>query len=448
MIVSDNNVKRQNESRDLFTSKAGFILACIGSAVGMGNIWMFPYRVGQFGGAAFLIPYILFIVLLGCTGLMGEFAFGRMTQSGPIGSFKKALETKNKKGGGIFGVIPVLGAFGIAVGYAVVVGWFIKFLVGSISGEALNAVDSGAYFGAIAGPFGSVVWHFLALLITALILLLGVSNGIEKVNKIMMPTFYILFLILLVRVLMLDGAKDGINYLFVPKWEYLSQPKTWIYALGQAFFSLSIAGSGMIVYGSYLKRDIDIPNSAKNTVIFDTLAALTAGLVIIPAVFAFNLDPTAGPPLLFITLPSVFKLMPFGRIFAIVFFISVLFASITSLMNLLEVPIEAIQSNLKLSRKLSVILVCFLAFIFGLFVENGDILGKWMDFVSIYIIPLGAFIAAIMFFWVIGIDKAKSEIESGSKKLLGSWFNPMAKYVYVFLTLIVFIAGILLGGIG
>lgn len=446
--MSDNNVKRQNESRDLFTSKAGFILACIGSAVGMGNIWMFPYRVGQFGGAAFLIPYILFIVLLGCTGLMGEFAFGRMTQSGPIGSFKKALETKDKKGGGIFGVIPVLGAFGIAVGYAVVVGWFIKFLVGSISGEALNAVDSGAYFGAIAGPFGSVVWHFLALLITALILLLGVSNGIEKVNKIMMPTFYILFLILLIRVLMLDGAMDGINYLFVPKWEYLSQPKTWIYALGQAFFSLSIAGSGMIVYGSYLKRDIDIPNSAKNTVIFDTLAALTAGLVIIPAVFAFNLDPTAGPPLLFITLPSVFKLMPFGRIFAIVFFISVLFASITSLMNLLEVPIEAIQSNLKLSRKLSVILVCFLAFLFGLFVENGDILGKWMDFVSIYIIPLGAFIAAIMFFWVIGIDKAKSEIESGSKKLLGSWFNPMAKYVYVFLTLIVFIAGILLGGIG
>ncbi|SFJ13782.1 neurotransmitter:Na+ symporter, NSS family [Terrisporobacter glycolicus] len=446
--MSDNNAKSQRENRDLFTSKAGFILACIGSAVGMGNIWMFPYRIGQFGGAAFLIPYILFIVLLGCTGLMGEFAFGRMTQNGPIGSFKNALETKDKKGGGLFGIIPVLGAFGIAVGYAVVVGWFIKFLVGSISGEALNAVDSGAYFGAIAGPFGSVMWHFLALLITALILLLGVSNGIEKVNKIMMPTFYILFLLLLVRVLMLDGAKDGINYLFVPKWEYLSQPKTWIYALGQAFFSLSIAGSGMIVYGSYLKRDIDIPNAAKNTVVFDTLAALTAGLVIIPAVFAFNLDPTAGPPLLFITLPSVFKLMPFGRIFAIVFFISVLFASITSLMNLLEVPIEAIQSNLKLSRKLSVILVCFLAFIFGLFVESGDVLGKWMDFVSIYIIPLGAFIAAIMFFWVIGIDKAKSEIETGSKKLLGSWFNPMAKYIYVFLTLIVLIAGILLGGIG
>lgn len=447
-MSDNNNVKTEKESRDLFTSKAGFILACIGSAVGIGNIWMFPYRVGQFGGAAFLIPYIFFVVLLGCTGLMGEFAFGRITQTGPIGSFRRALETKNKKGGGIFGVIPVLGAFGIAVGYAVVVGWFIKFLVGSISGEVLNAADSGAYFGAIAEPFGSIPWHFLALFITALILLLGVSRGIEKVNKVMMPTFYILFLILLVRVLMLDGAMEGMNYLFVPKWEYLCQPKTWIYALGQAFFSLSIAGSGMIVYGSYLKRDIDIPNAAKNTVVFSTLASLTAAIAIIPAVFAFKLDPTAGPPLIFITLPSVFKLMPLGRIFAIAFFISALFASITSLMNLLEVPIEAIQSNLKLNRTLSVVIVCIVAFLIGLFMENGDILGTWMDFVSIYIIPLGAFIAAIMFFWVIGISKAKSEIESGAKKQLGSWFNPMAKYVYVFLTLIVFIAGIIFGGIG
>ena len=416
--MSDNNSKITKENRDTFTSKAGFILACIGSAVGMGNIWMFPYRIGQFGGAAFLIPYLLFVILLGSTGLMGEFAFGRMTQTGPIGSFKMAMESKNKKGGGILGIIPVLGAFGIAVGYAVVVGWFIRFLVGSISGAALDAVDSAAYFGEIAGSFGSIMWHFIALLITAIILVLGVSKGIEKVNKVMMPAFYILFLILLVRVLMLDGAMDGLEYLFVPKWEFLSQPKTWVYALGQAFFSLSLAGSGMIVYGSYLKRDIDVPSCAKNTVIFDTLAAITAGLVIIPAVFAFNLDPTAGPPLLFITLPSVFKLMPFGRIFAIVFFISVLFASITSLMNLLEVPIEAIQSKFKLNRILSVVIVCTLAFLIGLFVENGDILGSWMDYVSIYIIPIGAFIAGVMFFWVIGIDKAKSEIECGCDKLL------------------------------
>lgn len=253
MSDDNNKISTKNESRELFSSKVGFIIACVGSAVGMGNIWLFPYRVGQFGGAAFLIPYIIFVILLGATGLMGEFDFGRMTQAGPIGSFKMAMETKNKKGGDILGIIPVVRAFGIAVGYAVVVGWFIKFLMGSITGELLNNSDSVTYFTAIARPFGSVAWHFIALFITAIILLMGVSKGIEKVNKFMMPAFYLLFLILVIRVLILDGAMEGIKYLFVPKWEFLSQPKTWIYALGQAFFSLSIAGSGMIVYGSYLR---------------------------------------------------------------------------------------------------------------------------------------------------------------------------------------------------
>ncbi|MGM9530210.1 sodium-dependent transporter [Intestinibacter sp.] len=437
-----------SEKRDSFTSKTGFILACIGSAVGLGNIWLFPYRVGQFGGAAFLIPYIIFIVLLGYTGLMGEFAFGRMSQTGPIGSFKMALETKDKKWGGFLGIIPVFGAFGIAVGYAVVVGWFIRFLVGFITGSAIASADSGAYFGQIAGPFGSTVWHLMALIIVTIVLISGVSKGIEKMNKIMMPAFYVLFVVLVVKVLTLDGAVDGLKYLVFPEWSCLFSPKTWIYALGQAFFSLSLAGSGMIVYGSYLKREVDIISSAKNTVIFDTLGAFLAGLIIIPAVFAFGLDPAAGPPLLFITIPSVFKLMPFGRLFGIIFFVSVLFASITSLMNLLEVPIEAVQNTFKLSRKLSVAIVVIAAFLIGLFVENGDVLGSWMDFVSIYIIPLGAFIAAVMFFWVIGIEKAKSEIECGSEKKLGKLFEISAKYVFVFLTIFVLIAGILLGGIG
>ena len=446
--MSNNEKQTNNETRDSFTSKTGFILACIGSAVGMGNIWLFPYRVGQFGGAAFLIPYLIFIILLGYTGLMGEFAFGRMTQTGPIGSFKKALEAKNKKWGGILGAIPVLGAFGIAVGYAVVVGWFLRFLVGFITGSAMASSDSALYFGEIAGPFGSIIWHIIALIIVSIILVSGVAKGIEIMNKIMMPAFYILFIIVMVRVFMLDGAIDGLKYLVVPDWASLAEPKTWIYVLGQAFFSLSLAGSGMIVYGSYLKRDVDIISSAKNTVIFDTLGAFLAGLVIIPAVFAFNLDPASGPPLLFITIPSVFKLMPFGRLFGIIFFVSVLFASITSLMNLLEVPIEAVQSTFKLNRKVSVAIVVIAAFLLGLFAEDGDALGMLMDFVSIYIIPLGAFISGVMFFWVIGIKKAKSEIECGSEKKLGKLFEISAKYVFVFLTVFVLIAGILLGGIG
>lgn len=440
----DKNLKK----RDGFTSNIGFILACVGSAVGMGNIWLFPYRIGQFGGAAFLIPYIIFVVLLGATGLMGEFAFGRMTQQGPIGAFDEALKSRGKSGGKILGIIPVIGTFIIAIGYAIVVGWFIRFFVGYITGSAMNAADPGVYFGQIAGPFGSVPWHFIALLLVLIVLLFGISSGIEKINKVMMPAFYVLFLVLLVRVCTLDGAVDGFKYLFIPKWEYLSQPKTWIYALGQAFFSLSLSGSGMLVYGSYLSRDMNIVDGAKKTVFFDTLAALTAALVIIPSVFAFGLDPASGPPLLFITLPAIFKVMPLGRLFAILFFISLIFASITTLVCLLEVPIEAVQSNLKLNRKVAVISICAITFAIGLFVENGDILGQLLDFSSIYIAPLGAFIAAVMFFWVIGIDKAKSEIETGADHELGSWFKPMAKYVYVFIAVFVFVVGILLGGIG
>ena len=440
--------KNMQENRDLFSSKLGFILACIGSAVGMGNVWMFPYRVGQLGGGAFLLPYIIFVVVLGYTGLIGEFAFGRMTQTGPIGSFEYAMKSKGKKGGTLLGIIPVIGAFGIATGYAVVVGWVIRFLFGTISGAMFSAPDSAAYFGEIAGAFGSTIWHLAAMIATTIILILGVSNGIEKVNKFMMPLFYILFIIVLFKVLSLENAMEGVKYLFTPKWEFLSQPKTWIYALGQSFFSLSLAGSGMVVYGSYLKKDVDIPNSAKNTAFFDTLAAMLAALVVIPAVFAFGLDPQSGPPLLFITLPAVFKEMAGGQLFAVLFFISLIFAAITSLMNLLEVPIESLQNRMNLKRNTAVIVVCAASFVIGLFLEDGNLLSAWMDFVSIYIMPVGALIASIMFFWVIGSKIAKEQAEIGASKPLGAWFEPMAKYVFVILTIAVIIGGILYGGIG
>ena len=440
--------KNMQENRDLFSSKLGFILACIGSAVGMGNVWMFPYRVGQLGGGAFLLPYIIFVVVLGYTGLIGEFAFGRMTQTGPIGSFEYAMKSKGKKGGTLLGIIPVIGAFGIATGYAVVVGWVMRFLFGAISGSMFSAPDSASYFGEIAGAFGSTIWHLAAMIATTIILILGVSNGIEKVNKFMMPLFYILFIIVLFKVLSLENAMEGVKYLFTPKWEFLSQPKTWVYALGQSFFSLSLAGSGMVVYGSYLKKNVDIPNSAKNTAFFDTLAAMLAALVVIPAVFAFGLDPQSGPPLLFITLPAVFKEMAGGQLFAVLFFISLIFAAITSLMNLLEVPIEALQNRMNLKRNTAVVVVCAVSFGIGLFLEDGNILSAWMDFVSIYIMPVGALIASIMFFWVIGSKIAKEQAEIGASKPLGAWFEPMAKYVFVILTIAVVIGGILYGGIG
>ncbi|NLC04452.1 MAG: sodium-dependent transporter [Tissierellia bacterium] len=436
------------ETRDSFNTKFGFILACVGSAVGMGNIWLFPYRVGQFGGAAFLIPYFIFVILIGFTGVIGEMAFGRAMGTGPLGAFKKAMEMRGKKHGDLIGLIPVIGSLGIAIGYSVVVGWILKFTVGAISGGLMSAPDSGAYFGAIAGPFGSIGWHIAALFLTLIVMVAGISAGIEKVNKFMMPAFFGMFLILAVRVAFLPGAMDGYIYLFSPKWEFLGDPKTWVFALGQAFFSLSLAGSGTLVYGSYLKKSEDVVNSAIFVAIFDTIAAMLAALVIIPSVFAFSMDPAAGPPLMFITMPEIFKQMPGGNIFVAVFFIAVMFAGITSLVNLFESPIEALQERFKFSRAKAVTTVGLVAIAVGVFIESGDVLGTWMDVVSIYVIPLGALLAGVMFFWVAGPVFAREQAQLGRAKPIGAWFDPMSRYVFVGLTILVYIAGIFYGGIG
>ena len=440
--------KKTGEKRDEFRTRFGFIVACIGSAVGMGNIWMFPYRTGKMGGAAFLIPYFIFVVLLGFSGVTGEMAFGRAVKTGPAGAFGKAVKMRGKRGGVLIGMIPVIGSLGIAIGYSVVVGWFFKYLFAAVNGTLMATGDMGAYFGALAGKFGSIGWHMLGLAITFAIMLCGVSGGIEKMNKLMMPAFFVLFLIILGRVAILPGAFEGYRYLLVPRWEQMRDIKTWVYALGQAFFSLSLAGSGTIVYGSYLKDDVDVISCARNVAFFDTCAALLAGMVVIPAVFAFDVDVTAGPPLMFITLPAVFKQMPFGQFFAVMFFVAVLFAAITSLMNLFETPIEALESQFKLSRKAAVMVVAFIAAAVGVFIESADAVGVWMDVVSIYIIPLGALLAGIMFFWVCPPGFARKEVEKGREKPLGAWFEPVTKYLFVGITLIVYVLGIGFGGIG
>lgn len=444
--------KSNETGRDQFRTKVGFIIACVGSAVGMANIWMFPYRTGAFGGAAFLIPYFIFVVFLGFSGVIGEMAFGRAMQTGPLGAFPKAMEMrfgeKGKKIGTAIGVIPVLGSFGIAIGYSVVVGWVMKYLVKAITGQLTKIEDMGAFFGGITGNFGNVGWHLAGLAITFVIMAFGVTKGIEKMNKIMMPVFFIFFVILAIRVVTLPGASEGFKYLFVPDWDKLWNVNTWVYALGQAFFSLSLAGSGTVVYGSYLKNDVDIVSSAKNVAFFDTLAALIAGMVVIPAVFAFGLDVASGPPLMFITLPVVFQQMPLGGLFAIIFFLAVLFAALTSLMNLFETPVEAIQQKLGVSRKMAVCIVAVIGAAISLFIEEGNAVSNWMDVISIYVIPLGALLAGIMFFWVCPKGFAKEQAELGCEKKLGGWFEPLTKYVFVGITLVVYVLGIFFGGIG
>lgn len=450
--MSENIEKTGNQNteqkRDGFGSRWGFIIACVGSAVGMGNIWLFPYRVGQLGGAAFLIPYFIFVALLGYTGVIGEMSFGRSMGTGPLGAFKKAFKMRGLKGGGVVGMIPVIGSLCIAIGYSVVVGWILRYLWGSISGGMFKAESAGAYFGPFASNFGSIPWHIAALVITFMLMSLGVANGIEKINKLMMPVFFVLFIFIAIRIFVLPGADKGYAYLLHPEWSALLNPKTWIYAMGQAFFSMSLAGSGTVVYGSYLSKKENIVSSARNVAIFDTLAAVLSALVIIPAVFAYDLELNSGPGLMFVTIPTVFRNMAFGNIIAIIFFLAVLFAGLTSLVNLFETPVEALQDRLGFSRVKAIVLVGVVAFGVGVFLE-GDNLSGWMDFISVYVIPLGALLAGITMFWVCGSKFAREQAQLGCDKKIGAWFEPMTKYVFCGVALVVFVFSMLIpGGIG
>lgn len=440
------------KARDSFTSKAAFIISCVGSAVGIGCIWLFPYRIAEFGGAAFLIPFMFFMVVLGFTGVASEMAFGRMAQQGPVGAFSMAMKMRfgerGERAGKIIGVIPMLGALALGIGYSVVVGWLLKYLVGSITGEVLAVSDTSAYFGALAVDFGSVGWHVLALALTFGVMVFGISKGIEILNKVMIPLFLVLFVILLVRVAFLPNALEGYAYLFVPRWEALANPTTWIYALGQAFFSLSLAGSSMLVYGSYLKKDVDTVSSAVSVTFFNICAALLAALVVVPAVFAFGVDLSSGPGLMFVTLPSVFQQMPFGQVFAVLFFVAVICAAVTSLVSLFEAPIEMLEANFGLSRRLAVAIVAVVALGVGVFIESADSIGSWMDAVSIYALPLGALLAAVMFFWVCPRGTSREQVSLGRKRLVGRWYEPMTRYVFVGITVVVIVLGLLFGAIG
>ncbi len=431
-----------------FGSGVGFVLACVGSAVGMGNIWMFPYRVGQYGGGAFLVPYILFVALFGLVGLSAEFAIGRRAGTGTLGAYEYCWN-KRKKGklGYILGWIPLMGSLGIAIGYSVIVGWVLRSLGGSLTG-ALLTEDAATYFSQATGDFGSVPWHLIIVAVSALILMFGATKGIEKINKILMPAFFILFAILAVRVAFLPGASEGYKFLFVPDWSKLLEVDTWVMAMGQAFFSLSITGSGMIVYGTYLSKDEDIPKASIRTAIFDTIAAMLAALAIMPAVFAFGIEPNAGPPLMFITLPNIFKQMPMGQLFAVLFFVSVVFAGVTSLINMFEAVSESWQTRFKLPRKAAVALCAGIAFVVGLFLEAEPKVGSWMDFITIIVVPFGAVLGAVSIYYILGYDEIKEELEEGRSKPLGKYFKPLAKYVYVPMSVIVFVLGILYGGIG
>ena len=426
------------EKREKFSSGSGFILACTGAAVGMGNIWMFPWRLGQYGGAAFLVPYLIFVIGLGMTGLMCEYGLGRWAGKGAVGAFDKILRLRGLRFGRLLGAYPVLNASCVLIFYEIVSGWVLKYIYASTTGAYLSGVSRGVYFDALAGHPDSIYWQLLAIIITGLIVVFGIIKGIERVNNMIMPVLLVLFLILLVRSLTLPGAMKGINYLLNPDWSFLLKPSTWGMALGQAFFTVSLGGAAMLVYGSYLGQDADIPFSAVSTVILDTLGALLSALVIIPAIFAYGFDLAAGPQLLFITLPEIFSTMPGGQLFSVMFFTGVLFAALSSLINIMEIIVESLIDQFQWTRRTAVGIVAISGFTCGIpLAIDMSLFTKFVDIVTVYFTPLGAAMAAFLFFWINPIEKARLAINSGAQYPVGSWWNPVAKYGYVGVAILV-----------
>lgn len=459
--------------QDGFKSKWGFIMACIGSAVGMANIWRFPAMVSAYGGLTFLIPYFIFVVLIGASGVIEEFSLGRWGGAGPVGSFGKCTEERlgSRKIGEVIGALPVVGSMGLAIGYSVVMGWIFKYMFMAFSGELvamgqdMNVI--GGTFGAAApetetlgagikmmidgGIFGvgNSAWVIVAVVVSLLIMSLGVADGIEKSCKIMMPILFGLFLLLAVYVAFLPGASDGYKYIFTLNPAGLLDMEVWIYAFGQAFFSLSVAGNGSVIYGSYLSKDVGIPGSARNVAFFDTCAALLAMMVIIPAMATSGAQlSSGGPGLMFVYLVNVFNGMAASRIIGIVFFVAVMFAGVSSIINLYETPVAFLQEKFKAKRLVAVTIIHVIGLSVALFIQPWT--SQWMDMVSIYICPFGALLAGVMFFWVISKDTALDAVNEGNEggKKIGSWFYPFGKYVYCPLCIVALVAGAILGGIG
>lgn len=422
-----------------FGSKWGFILSAVGSAVGMANVWGFPAKMGANGGGAFLVAYLFFVVLFSVVGLSAEYAIGRRAQTGTLGSYQNAWATRSKKmgkAGGVLGWLPLTGSMCIALGYAVIIAYVLKAFVESVSGK-LMTVETSTWFDSFSGTEYSVVpFHIIVVVGTLLTLLLG-AKSIEKSNKIMMPVFFVIFVILALRVAFLPGAMEGYKFMFTPDWSALKEPMTWIWAMGQAFFSLSVTGSGMIVYGAYLEDKEDVVKLAINTAVFDTIAALVASLVIIPACFAYGLDVGAGPSLLFVTLPRILQDVPFGRLFAIILYTAMVFAGVSSLQNMFEAVGESLQHRFpKLKRSIVLVLLCVVCLGVGIHMEPIFKWGPWMDIVSIYIIPIGATLGAISWFWIMKKDALMEEINKGTKNKRGKFWYLSGKYVYVFCAII------------
>ena len=458
-----NNENNQENSRDpfgrdnersSFSGKLGYVLAVAGSAVGLGNIWRFPYLAAKYGGGIFLLVYLILMLTFGYVLIVSETTLGRLTRKSPVGAFGKfGKSLPFKIGGWVNAIIPML----IIPYYSVIGGWVFKYLFEYLRGSTDALAEDSYFTGFITAGASVEVWFLIFTLVVLLIIVAGVEHGIEKVSKMMMPVLVILAVIVSIYSVTRPGALEGVKYFLIPNFDNFSW-MTIVAAMGQMFYSLSIAMGILYTYGSYMKKDVDIEQSTSQIEVFDTAIAFLAGLMIIPAVFSFfDGDPEklkAGPSLMFITLPKVFASMGMGRIIGIVFFLLVLLAALTSAISLAESCVSTIEDQLGWKRNIASVVIGIIIVILGSFSALGfgmldfvQILGMsildFFDFLTnSLMMPIAALSTCILIVYVVGVDKIVEEVETSSKFKRKGLYKFFIKYLAPICILIILVSSI------
>lgn len=439
------------KSRERFSSGLAIFFATLGSAVGLGNIWKFPYMTGANGGAAFLLIYLVCVLLIGIPVMTGEFYIGRKARANAVGAFESL---KAKPFWKIIGFGGILSAYLIMFFYSDVAGWVYAYVFRSLTGgfAGISAQTAGAQFDAMAAnPLTSLLWQAIVLIVVSIILVGGVKKGIERVTKVLMPLLFVLVIIVCVRSLTLPGAADGLRFLFVPDFSKVT-PGVVLSALGLAFFKLSLGMGCMITYASYFRDDNNLLSTASRVAVADTIVSLLAGIAIFPAVFSFGIEPGAGPSLLFVTIPMVFAKIPFGQMLLALFFLLTAFAATTAMISLVEVPNAYFVEHFKMSRKKAVFLNASIMFVIGslatlsshkdALLSNVKPFGltffDLFDYLSSNILlPVGGLLIALFVGWVVKKESLARELSNdGALKISG--------LIAVFRFVITFVAPILL----
>jgi len=425
--------------RDSFSSKFGVIAAAAGSAVGLGNIWRFPYVAGESGGGAFVLIYLGFIFVIGVPVMLSEFVIGRRAKLNTFGAFKKLAPGKPWY---IIGIMGLVAAFFILAFYSTIAGWTLEYIVKAFSNGFENQNTTIVFESFKSSTFRPLLWQFIFMILTGWIVFSGVKDGIEKYTKILMPVLFGLIVIMCVRAVTLPGASKGLEFLFKPDFSKINF-KVVLEALGQAAFSLSIGMGALITYGSYINKDNNLGRTAVQVSLADTIIAILAGVMIFPAVFALGMDPQAGPGLVFQVLPELFMKMPGGYYFSIIFFILLAVAALTSTVSLLEVVVAFASEELKMTRQKATLLGAIAIWCVGIittlsFSELSDVklfnlsIFELLEYIAANILlPLGALLIVIFLGWYIGKKAVSEELSNNGtvkNKFLGL-FIFIIKYI-------------------